>query len=68
MSGTMSKDLAKLAKALRAEGWTVELTRKGHVRWTAPSGEATVTGAHPAPPTMRRVRGQIARLQRNMEK
>lgn len=61
MSGTMSKDLAKLAKTLRAEGWTVELTRKGHLRWTSPAGGSVITGAHPAPSTMRRVRGQIAR-------
>lgn len=42
------KDLAKLAKRYRKElGWTVEETKSGHIRWTAPDGRYQITPSTP---------------------
>jgi hypothetical protein len=39
--------LRLLAKQARAEGWTIEVTGKGHLRWTSPRGQAVMTGSTP---------------------
>lgn len=43
----MPKDLAKLARRVRKLGWTVEVTRSNHVRWTAPDGWTHTSGLTP---------------------
>ena len=45
----VSKDLAKLGRRLRREGWTVELTGGNHVRWRAPDGWIYFSGYTPSP-------------------
>lgn len=37
------KDLEKLARRARRAGWTVEVTGRNHVRWTAPDGRQSFT-------------------------
>jgi len=41
----MDKDLRKLAKRARDQGWTVELNRNKHVVFTSPAGHPIVTGS-----------------------
>ncbi len=43
----MPKDLAKLGRQLRKQGWTVEFTRSQHVRWVAPDGTVFTSGLTP---------------------
>lgn len=38
------KDLEKLARQARRQGWTVETTGSNHLRWTSPSGRVIITG------------------------
>jgi len=37
-------DLDRWIAQARAQGWTVEPTRNGHLWWRRPDGMATVTG------------------------
>jgi hypothetical protein len=39
----VSKDLKPLLRRCRREGWTVEPTGGGHLRWQPPSGQYIVT-------------------------
>lgn len=41
------KHLKPAARRAMAEGWTVEVTGKGHLRWSPPRGRAVYTGATP---------------------
>ena len=41
------KHLRQAARRAKAEGWTVEVTGKGHLRWKPPRGPAVITGATP---------------------
>lgn len=45
--------LAKLARQLRKEGWTITRTRKGNIVWKAPGGGTANTLAKPVGRTMR---------------
>lgn len=36
------RDLRNLAKLAQSQGWTLQPTRKGHVRFNAPDGATTV--------------------------
>lgn len=53
--------LAKLARQLRKDGWTVVRTSKGHIRWTAPGGATASTLAKPHGRTLRNGLQAIAR-------
>lgn len=41
------KHLRPAARMARAQGWTISVTGKGHLRWSPPSGAAVITGATP---------------------
>jgi hypothetical protein len=41
------KHLKQAARRARAEGWTIEVTGKGHLRWRPPRGQAVITGSTP---------------------
>lgn len=38
-----------LARAARKAGWAIEVSGKGHLRWTAPDGTVVITAATPSP-------------------
>lgn len=59
--GGIDPTLAKLARQLRKDGWTVVRTSKGHLRWTAPGGATASTLAKPTGRTMRNSLQAIAR-------
>jgi hypothetical protein len=41
------RHLRPLARRARAEGWVIEVTGKGHLRWRPPGGRAVITGSTP---------------------
>ena len=42
------KDLRKIAKEARSAGWTITVTRGGHLKWTPPGGGRSIyTGTSP---------------------
>jgi hypothetical protein len=41
------KHLKPAARRARAEGWTIEVTGKGHLRWRSPRGPSVITGSTP---------------------
>jgi len=41
------KHLKQAARRARAEGWTIELTGRNHLRWKPPRGRAVITGSTP---------------------
>jgi hypothetical protein len=41
------KHLKQAARRARAQGWTIELTGKGHLKWSPPRGQAVMTGSTP---------------------
>lgn len=56
-----SERLNPMVKAAVAQGWTVELTKGGHVRFTAPSGAFVFTGSSPGASSHRNLRAQLRR-------
>lgn len=50
------------ARAAVEQGWTIEMTRGGHVRWTAPSGRVIFSPSSPS--DRRAIRNTIAMLRR----
>lgn len=44
----MNKDLRKLIKVARSQGWTVTKTNNGHYRWESPSGGLVFTPSTPS--------------------
>jgi hypothetical protein len=49
----MPKDLAKIARRLRRQGWTMTVTGGCHVRWTCTCGHVMHTGMTPGQGTIR---------------
>lgn len=41
----ISKDLLKLARAAKKQGWRVEPGRSGHLRWIPPNGKTWVASS-----------------------
>lgn len=58
----MSSDLRILVRRLRRQGWTAEITKGGHRRFTSPEGEV-VFGPF-SPSDHRAIRNMVARLRR----
>lgn len=59
------KDLEQLIKAVRREGWTIQLTNGGHYRWTAPSGNFFFSSQTPSDRrALQRVKQDIRRLKK----
>ncbi len=48
MSGTIHKELQPLAKAAREAGWTIEVTKGNHLRWTSPDGQRVTCAMTPS--------------------
>lgn len=48
MAAHIHRDLRPLVRAARAAGWTVDHTRRGHLRLTSPTGAVVVTGGTPS--------------------
>jgi hypothetical protein len=40
------RHLTPLVRAARHAGWSVALTRNGHVKWTTPDGHSCTTSPH----------------------
>lgn len=49
------KDVEALARKARKAGFTVEITRGNHIRWTAPDGTSRVTALTGGRATRRKV-------------
>ena len=45
---SMSKDILKLIKKAREQGWRVEPTRNGHYKFFAPNGTIVVASSTPS--------------------
>lgn len=41
-TNAIPKDLRKIAKEARSAGWTIIVSRAGHLKWTSPDGARTV--------------------------
>jgi hypothetical protein len=46
----MRKDLRRLAAEAQRQGWSVEKTGGGHLKWVAPSGARVYTASTPSDP------------------
>lgn len=42
-----NKEITKLARTARKQGWTVERTKGDHFRWTPPGGRYVITAQSP---------------------
>jgi hypothetical protein len=40
----MNKDIKQLASKAKKQGWVVETTGGGHLRWTSPEGKSVISG------------------------
>lgn len=61
----MHKDVRKLIRDMKREGWEVSIRGSGHVRLTHPCGEFVTTSLTPSDNrTMRNVRADLRRLER----
>lgn len=65
MSGQqhLPRDLRKIARAAREQGWRVELTAKSHVKFVPPQGELIYSAGTPS--DWRGRRNLVSRLRRS---
>lgn len=55
------KDLEKLARNARRAGWSVELTKGNHVRWTPPEGDFIIGGLTSSSRGVQNLRARLRR-------
>jgi hypothetical protein len=58
----MKKDLGKLARLARRQGWTVDQVKSGHTKWRSPAGELVVSSTSPSGP------GSLLSLKRDLRR
>lgn len=44
----MNKNMKKLKKEAEEQGWTVEVTKKNHLKWISPDGDSVITSSTPS--------------------
>lgn len=44
----MKKRLKELVREAERQGWTVEIRRSGHLKWTAPNGDMVFSPSTPS--------------------
>ena len=62
-----TKDVDRLARDKVREGWLVERTGGGHLRWVSPGGRVYVSGTTVGSSAVRRLREMVRRIERDEE-
>ena len=61
-----SKDVDKLIKIKRKEGWVIERTKNSHWKWVAPNGNFFYTSSTPScPKAFKNIKEQVRKAEAN---